>query len=29
MVRAFGDRMELVMHDDQGTVRDFATIAKP
>jgi hypothetical protein len=29
MVRAFGDRMELVMHDDQGAVRDFATIGKP
>lgn len=29
MVRAFGDRMELVMHDDQGAVRDFTEITKP
>jgi hypothetical protein len=28
MVRAFGDRMELVMHDDQGAVRDHTEITK-
>lgn len=28
MVRAFGDRMELVLHDDQGAVRDTAEVIK-